>query len=105
MRGIPLTTTQVLAWADEHQHRTGELPNITSGQIPGTNETWHNLDAAMRRGCRGLPLTSLSQYLAKHRGYRNKKRLPPATESAENLALMALMDREIRLTRSWATGG
>jgi hypothetical protein len=47
----------------------GRIANITSGQLPGTNEDWHNLDAAMRRGCRGLPKTSLSRLLAARRGY------------------------------------
>ena len=49
MRGIPLTTAQILLWADEHQQRSGELPNVTSGPISGTNEIWCNLDAAMRK--------------------------------------------------------
>jgi hypothetical protein len=82
MRGIPLSIAQVLVWADQHHDRTGEYPNINSGPVPDTNETWGNLDAALRRGCRGFPRKiSLANLLAVERGYRNKKALPHLTIS------------------------
>jgi hypothetical protein len=53
----PLTIPQVLAWADAHHQRTGQWPRAGAGPIldaPG--ETWEAIDAALRQGCRGLPV-------------------------------------------------
>lgn len=51
----PLTIPQILAWADEHRARTGQWPRVTSGRIPGTQETWDGVAIALRGGRRGLP--------------------------------------------------
>jgi hypothetical protein len=36
-RRARLTIKQILAWADEHHHRTGRWPSASSGRIPGSN--------------------------------------------------------------------
>jgi hypothetical protein len=66
----PLTVEQVLTWADAHCAATGRWPNLTSGPIDGMpGEKWINLDAALRRGRRGLPSgTNLTRLIAEHRG-------------------------------------
>jgi hypothetical protein len=76
---LPLfTVEQVLAWADAHKARTGEWPTRKSGPIvESPPETWRIVNEALVRGWRGLPPSgSLAQLLAKHRGVRNRKRLP-----------------------------
>jgi hypothetical protein len=77
----PLTTDDILAWADRHRERTGAWPTQSSGPVadqPG--EKWANLNAALRNGTRGLPGgSSLAQLLAARRGRRNPARLPPLT--------------------------
>jgi hypothetical protein len=69
----PLTPQQVLAWADAHHQRTGQWPTGDSGALPeAPEETWRNLDAALRQGRRGLPPGgSLPRLLAQARGVRN----------------------------------
>jgi hypothetical protein len=73
-----LTEEQILAWADSYHQRTGQWPLIESGPIEGIpGETWRNVDAALRRGGRGLPRrTSLPKILAERRGVRNRLDLP-----------------------------
>jgi len=72
-------TDAILAWADAHHRRTGHWPHPNSGPItdaPG--ETWRAVQAALRAGTRGLKGgSSLARLLAKERGMRNKKALPP----------------------------
>jgi hypothetical protein len=78
----PLTEDQVLNWADNHHSRTKKWPNSSSGPIadaPG--ETWHNVDAALSQGARGLPRgCSLARLLKEQRGVRNLSNLPALTE-------------------------
>lgn len=73
-----LHVANVLAWADEHHARTGALPKASSGVVAANpNEKWHNIDQALRQGCRGFPGGwSLPQLLAERRGHRNRKNLP-----------------------------
>ena len=78
--GLPqLSAAQVLAWADEHRARTGSWPNAASGPVadaPG--ETWAAVAAALQAGHRGLQGgSSLARLLARERGARNPKGLPP----------------------------
>jgi len=69
-----LTTIQILAWADAHQRRTGQWPNVRSGPVVGVpSETWSAVDATLRVGRRGLQGdSSLARLLAKSRGVRNR---------------------------------
>src|SRR5262249_51529132 len=88
--GLPrLTEALVLAWADQHQVRTGTWPGQHAGPVhsaPG--ETWSAVDCALRHGGRGLPGgSSLAQLLAAQRGARNRARPPRLT---------------LRLIRVWA---
>jgi len=68
-----LTIEQILAWADAYQATTDSWPNIASGQIEGTDETWSAINQTLMRGVRGLPGgSSLTQLLAEQRGKRNR---------------------------------
>lgn len=73
-----LTVKQILLWADTYHRRTGRWPTYQSGAIKGTRgETWHAIHNALVRGARGLRgRVTLADLLAKHRGYRNLRRLP-----------------------------
>jgi hypothetical protein len=77
----PLNIQQILAWADEHQTRTGKWPTVTSGRVQVLEgPTWRALDSALRKGSRGLPGgSSLARLLAEQRGYRNLADLPRLT--------------------------
>ncbi len=68
----PLTSRQILAWADAHYQRTGQWPMVKSGPVYGVRGiTWQILDQALRCGTRGLPGgSSLRQLLAKKRGIK-----------------------------------
>jgi hypothetical protein len=76
-----LTRGQVLAWTDAHFARHGDWPQQEGGSIDDApEETWMNVDAALRYGLRGLPGgSSLAQLLQKHRGVRNSADVPPLT--------------------------
>jgi hypothetical protein len=78
----PISRKKILAYADAHFERTGQWPNINSGEVydaPG--ERWDLLDNALRQGLRGLPGgSSLHQLLVKKRGLRNPLNLPPLPE-------------------------
>jgi superfamily II DNA or RNA helicase len=74
----PLTLDEILAWADAFRQTHLEWPKATSGEIPATEETWLAVDEALRRGGRGVGREgSLAQCLARHRGKRYSKGLPP----------------------------
>jgi hypothetical protein len=78
----PLTEEQILSWANAWHERTGAWPTATDGLIPDPGgERWSGIDDALRAGARGLGgRSSLAQLLARRRGVRNRKRLPPLTE-------------------------
>jgi hypothetical protein len=83
-RDLPrLSPEQILAWADACHQRTGEWPTKQSGIVTGApDERWDLLDVALRQGLRGLPAgLSLARLLARERGTRNRKALPPFTEA------------------------
>ena len=68
----PLKIPQILTWADTHKAATGDWPNMKSGRVTGTVETWLGIDDALRKGRRGLPSgSSLAKLLAKRRNVRN----------------------------------
>ncbi len=76
----PLTIEQILAWADEHEVATGKWPNVKSGQLAGTDETWSRINVSLQQGLRGLPDgSSLPKLLAENRGKRNIHGLPDLT--------------------------
>jgi len=77
-----LSRRKILNWADAHYQRTGKWPNTTLGQVvDAPEERWDMIDNALRIGHRGLPGgSSLLQLLAKKRGVRNFRNLPPLTE-------------------------
>jgi hypothetical protein len=100
VRNAPsLTVEQILAWADAHHQRTGQWPKRHSGPIedaPG--ETWTAVESALRAGLRGLPgRSSLARLLAKHRGVRNEKALPPLTYAR----ILKWADAHYRRTGTW----
>jgi hypothetical protein len=95
------TVEQVLAWADAYHKRTGAWSTYDDGPIvnaPG--ETWHAVDAALRKGMRGLPgCSSLAQLLSEQRGVRNIKALPRFTKKQ----VLAWADAYHARTGSWPT--
>jgi hypothetical protein len=64
-----LTCKQVLAWARAHRRRTGRWPTENSGLIQESwGDTWHGVDAALRKGSRGLPGgSSVSRLIKRYR--------------------------------------
>ena len=94
----PLTIEQILAWADVCKATTGDWPDVKSGQVIGTDETWLGIDATLRIGRRGLPEgTSLAKLLAEHRCVRNKMDLPPLTVEQ----ILAWIDAHKAATGDW----
>jgi hypothetical protein len=77
-----LSESQILRWADRHHRRTGSWPNHVSGTIVGgRGETWGIVHTALYCGGRGLPGgSSLADLLARRRGVRNRRKLPPFSE-------------------------
>lgn len=76
-----LTIETILGWADAYHAAHGSWPLLNSGRIPGTAETWHAVDNALRAGLRGLPEgSSLPRLLDQHRGVPNRLDLPDLSE-------------------------
>lgn len=77
-----LTEDQILIWADAHWRRTGAWPSDRAGSVHAmTRENWSAVDAALRRGHRGLAGgSSLARLLVERRGTRNLQDLPPLLE-------------------------
>jgi hypothetical protein len=76
---LPLSETKILYWADDHHTQTGCWPKVreASCQTLPPGECWRRIDAALRRGRRGLPGgSSLPRLLARERGARNLQALP-----------------------------
>jgi hypothetical protein len=68
-----LTVAQIRAWAEDHLTRTGLWPDQGSGEIPGTEENWKAVEAALRLGRRGLRGgSSLAQLLFTRHRLRKK---------------------------------
>jgi hypothetical protein len=74
-----LTIKQILAWADAHRARTGKYPTVDAAEVHGVaGETWRAIDAALRRGLRGLSAgSSLAGLLDEHRGPQVRSRGRP----------------------------
>ena len=75
-----LAIPQIIKWADAYRARMGRWPKGNSTEcIDGTDgqETWRNINQALRCGLRGLPRgLSLARLLSRYRGVRNRKALP-----------------------------
>ncbi|MDB5310849.1 MAG: hypothetical protein JWO38_5051 [Gemmataceae bacterium] len=95
----PITVEQILTWADAHHARTGEWPTGKGGPIPDApGETWKAVEAALAAGLRGLPGgETLARLLARHRGKRNRKALPPLAAEQIREWIMA----HFRRTGGW----
>lgn len=87
-RGIPnahnrihLTVEQILVWADAYHSQYSEWPNLYAKPIEEMqDETWENIDRALRRGMRGLSGgCSLAVLLAEKRGRPNRLDLAELT--------------------------
>ena len=72
-----IITDPTMFYADEHRARTGRFPHADSGPVvANTNETWRNLDQALRLGLRGLPgKDTLACLFQRERGHRHLHRL------------------------------
>jgi hypothetical protein len=95
----PITTEQVLLWADTHHDRTGSWPTSASGPAVGSDgETWSTIDNALKSGCRGFSFGgSLAKLLAANRGVRNHLALPPLSVSR----ILRWADAHRRKTGEW----
>jgi pyrroloquinoline quinone (PQQ) biosynthesis protein C len=95
----PLSVEQILAWADEHQARTGQWPTTESGAVacvPG--EHWRAIHEALRHGWRGLPGgDSLQLLLTRHHRKSVRRGLAPLTEAQ----ILAWVDAHQRRTGHW----
>jgi hypothetical protein len=96
-----LYPARILRWADAFHGRTGRWPHRDSGPVAGSpGDTWARVEKALRDGLRGLPGgDSLARLLARHRGVRNRKALPPYTEAQ----VLAWADRHFERTGAWPT--
>jgi hypothetical protein len=96
-----LSKEVVLAWADDHRERTGELPGVYSGPVyAAPAETWLNVDQCLRQGHRGFPGgSSLAKLLTEERGRRNRSRPPKLPEDQ----IAAWAKKHHRKTGEWPT--
>ncbi len=78
----PLSSAEILKWADAHFERTGKWPRATSGPIPeAPGETWQRVQSALVAGRRGLPGgETLTHFVATRRKLRTKVTLPKLTK-------------------------
>ena len=78
MRRSILYVSQILEWADAHHKRTGKWTTLSSGRIPRTDqETWVNIDQALRVGYRGLPGRWTLAQLLNDYGRKPHRGVPP----------------------------
>jgi hypothetical protein len=71
---VALTIEWILDRADAHHKRTGEWPNLNSGKLEGTDETWGGIQGALCAGNRGLPGgSSLAKLIREHLRERKEK--------------------------------
>lgn len=97
----PLSAAQILAWADAHRSRTGDWPGGKGGPIPeAPGETWRAVEQALAGGLRGLPGgDTLARLLARERGKRNRKALPPLSA----VRVREWVKKHFRRTGGWPT--
>jgi hypothetical protein len=96
-----LSVSEILAWADAYQQRTGRWPKKQSGPVDeAQGETWSAIDSALSNGRRGLPGgSSLPALLAEHRGVHHHMDLPRYTRKQ----ILAWADAHRRRTGSFPT--
>jgi len=94
-----LTEDELLAWADEHERRTGRWPERDDGPIPGTRgETWLLVAAALSFGLRGIERrTTLARFFKEHRGRYHRLEPPDLTEEH----ILAWADEWYNRTGEW----
>ncbi|HEV3003742.1 MAG TPA: hypothetical protein VGX78_04745 [Pirellulales bacterium] len=92
----------ILAWADAHHRRTGRWPRSSSGAIhEAPAENWRHVDAALRRGLRGLNRSgSLRKFLHKHRDVP----LHAPYKLLTVARILAWADAHYRRTGEWPRG-
>ncbi|HEY3243773.1 MAG TPA: hypothetical protein VGM03_10520, partial [Phycisphaerae bacterium] len=97
----PLTTTQVLKWADAYHQATGRWPTQKSGPVRGAAaENWQKLDTALNVGRRGLPGgSSLARLLEEFRGRHHRLHAPRLTRRQ----ILIWADAHHRRTGRWPT--
>jgi hypothetical protein len=98
----PITTAQILVWADAHHRRTGRWPVTDSGPVTAgpLGLSWRALDNALRLGFRGLEGgSSLARLLAEHRHVRNPHQLPRLSRQQ----ILAWADADQKRTGAWPT--
>lgn len=91
----PLSTEQILRWADAYFRRHRTRPSVSSGQVVESHlETWSGIDGALRFGRRGLPTgSSLPQFLNEHRGlFEGRSRRPKPIRESERLRLEDIVE-------------
>jgi hypothetical protein len=86
---VPLSISQVLAWADDHRRRAGRWPHGKSGPVQANPaETWDGINQALTVGGRGLPGgDSFSRLLARERGRKEPRGRRP-TQGGERIRLL-----------------
>jgi superfamily II DNA or RNA helicase len=99
LRRPQLSVTQILGWADDFHRATGRWPKNSKAAdlIPGTNDSWATIDAALRLGRRGLSRSSLADLLARHRSVRNHLKAPVFTIEQ----ILRWADRHKKKTGEW----
>lgn len=95
----PLTMKQVLAWIDEHHHRTGRWPTKRSDLVSrAPREKWESIDRALIHGFRGFPGgSSLARLLARERQVRNSFSKP----RLKTKQILAWADAHYKRTGQW----
>jgi hypothetical protein len=95
-----LSEEEILTWADEFFEQHGTWPRIGSGEIPGTEESWHKINNALQRGRRGLAGgSSLYKLLKAKRGVPNPHDRPRLSERK----ILTWMRRYYRKHKRWPT--
>ena len=82
-----LSIDQILAWADAHHAATGSWPTTYAGSVEGApGETWARVDAALKKGTRGVPGGSSLGRLLDERRTRGRLSLEQRTRLTWNTA-------------------
>jgi hypothetical protein len=97
----PITSAEILSWADAQFLRTARWPDLEDGLVVGgPGLTWKAVDMALKAGRRGLPGgSSLARLLAADRGVHHKHESPWLTE--ESITAWAAAHRAV--TGAWPT--